>query len=784
MPAPPTGRTKHDARPGNLPVQLTSFVGRQAEMAAVRRLLAETRLLTLTGPGGAGKTRLALQVAADLADAYPDGVWLAELASLSDPALAPATVAAALGVREPVGRPLVATLADRLRGRAVLLVLDNCEHLVEAAAALVEALLRACPGLRVLATSREALRIAGEVAWPVPPLAAPAGAESEAVRLFAERARAVLPDFALTPATLATTAALCQRLDGMPLAIELAAARVKVLTVDQMVDRLDRAFGSGRFDLLTDGSRSALPRQRTLRAMVDWSYGLLTAREQALFGRLAVFAGGWTLEAAESVCAGSGGETAPAQRSTPDDVPAVAVLDLLARLVDKSLVVGETGQGGTVRHRLLETLRDYGRERLAESGHEPAVRARHAAYFLALVERVEPLLEEADLAGWLSRLDAEHDNLRAALRWLIAAGDAQRALRLGGALRLLWHLRGHHREGRARLAEVLAVPGAEASTAERAKALDALGFLARFQGHYREARAAIEEELAIRRALDDRKGEADALCNLGAVTLFQGDLAVARQLYADGLAIQRGLGNRQGIADALSHLGIAAARQGDPAAARPLHEESLAIWRQLGDGQGIGWALHKLGDVALQAGDLDEARARLIESLHVRQAMGLNWGTAESLEGLALLAAAEGQPARAVELAGAADAICELVGIAGDPGRRAALERGLSDARRALRPDRAAAAWQRGRATPPDRAVAEALTGAGAGQPPDVPVDPLTARERQVADLIASGLTNRQIAEALVISERTAERHVSNVMDKLDMSSRSQIAVWAADRST
>jgi predicted ATPase/class 3 adenylate cyclase len=407
-----------DARPHNLPLQLTSFVGRERELGEVARRLGAVRLLTLTGAGGVGKTRLALQTAAGLVEAHPDGVWLVELAPLADPALVPQAVAAAVGVREEPGRPLVATLADALRPKHLLLLLDNCEHLLDAAAALAAALLRACPGVRVLATSREALGLAGEAPYRVPSLALPAPgstppvaapARPEAVTLFVERAAVAQPAFAVTDRTAPAVVEVCRRLDGIPLAIELAAARVRVLPVEQLLARLD-----DRFRLLTGGGRTVPPRQRTLRATVEWSHALLSEAERALFARLAVFAGGFSLEAAEAVGAGDG-------------VPTDEVLDRLSRLVDQSLVVADEAADGTARFRLLETLRQYAGERLAASGEAAAARDRHAAFYLALAEASRPPAAEHHDGAWLARLEREHDNLRAALAWTQPRDDAPAA---------------------------------------------------------------------------------------------------------------------------------------------------------------------------------------------------------------------------------------------------------------------------------------------------------------------------------------------------------------------
>ena len=450
-------------------------MGRERELGEAAALLGAHRLVTLTGPGGTGKTRLALQAAAEVLEAHPDGVWLVELAALADPALVPQAVAAAVGVREEPGRPLPATLTDALRPKRLLLVLDNCEHLLDACARLADALLRACPHVRVLATSREALGLAGETAWRVPSLTVPDVADTQhapdvadvaryaAVRLFADRAAAVQPEFVLTDENAAAVAQICARLDGIPLAIELAAARVRVLPPRQLLERLD-----DRFRILTGGSRTALERHQTLRAAVDWSYDLLTEPERALFARLAVFAGGWTLEAAEQVGAGEGIES-------PE------VLDLLTRLADQSLVVAQEQPDGTARYRLLESLRQYGRDKLAARAEAPAVRDRHLAHFLALAERADPGLYGPDAPAWIERLEVEHDNLRAALDWALgpAAGQGQaaRGLRLAGALEYFWFLRVHRREGLARLQQALAHTD-DAPSAARAQALYSAGALA------------------------------------------------------------------------------------------------------------------------------------------------------------------------------------------------------------------------------------------------------------------------------------------------------------------
>jgi predicted ATPase/class 3 adenylate cyclase len=610
-----------DTLPNNLPVQLTSFVGREREMEEVKRLLSQARLVTLLGPGGTGKTRLSLQVAAELLDAFADGVWLVELAPLADPQLVPQTVATVLGVREEPGQPLLTTLATHLRDKQALLVLDNCEHLVAASAQAAEALLRGCPRLRLLASSREALGIGGETSFPVPPLSLPDAqhlpsidslTQYEAVRLFLDRAMAVLPAFAATNQNAPALAQVCHRLDGIPLAIELAAARVKVLSVEQIAVRLD-----DRFRLLTGGSRTAQRRQQTLRAAIDWSYDLLSEPERTLLRRLAVFAGGWTLEAAETVCADEG-------------LAGDEVLDLLAQLVDKSLVM----VGEEVRYRLLETIRQYAQEKLVEAGEAEEVRGRHLEVFAKLAEQVEP-----DLAVRLMRLETEHDNLRAALEWCRSGQEsAEMGQRLGAALGPFWYARGYWHEGRAQLEAVLAREAAAGRTAARATALLWAGNLARLQGDDAAARVLYEESLAINRELGNRRGIAGSLWGLGIRALYQGELATARALYEESLAIYRELGNKEDITGALNGLGEVFWRQGAYEAARVLFEESLEITRTLGNAGDIAWAHFWLGNVAMSLGDTAAARAHLEENLALQKKLGEKQGIGWALNSLGLLA--------------------------------------------------------------------------------------------------------------------------------------------------
>jgi predicted ATPase len=522
-----SGRESLTAQPNNLPVPGTSFVGRGEQIQEVRRLLARTRLLTLIGAGGCGKTRLALRAAADGSDAYADGIWLVELAGLTDPALVAQALAQAVGVREVPGRDLTDTLVDHLRERTSLLILDNCEHVVDAAAHVADAVLRVCPRVRIMATSREPLRSTGETTWRVPSLSVPLAnaataadletvLQFESVQLFIDRAQAALPDFELTSANAAALREICRRLDGIPLAIELAAARVRAFAVEQIAARLDDRFG-----LLTTGPRTAMPRQQTLRAAVDWSYALLSEPERALLRRLSVFAGGWKFEAAEAVAAGDG-------------LQPYAVLDLLAQLVDKSLVLAEP-QRGAVRYRLLETIRQYARERLDEAGEAGCTCDRHLAYFLDLAEQAEPKLRGPEARTVMDRLEEEHDNLRLAIDWALqTGGDA--ALRLSGALAWFWWGRDHHSEGCRWLARALTTT--QVRSAARMKALNGAGWLAHHQRDLDKARMLLAESLAIARELDDGWTVAWTLHCLGRVAYFDNDPQTARSLGEQSLAIR------------------------------------------------------------------------------------------------------------------------------------------------------------------------------------------------------------------------------------------------------
>jgi predicted ATPase/DNA-binding XRE family transcriptional regulator len=635
---PRAGADQHGAR---LPLPATSFVGRARELAEVRCLLGASRLVTLTGVGGCGKTRLALETARAIERETAGEVRLVDLAPLAEPGLVPQAVARALPVPEQPGRPLLDALTAWLAGQRLLLVLDNCEHLLDACAGLAAAVLRACPDVRLLVTSREALGVAGERAWPVPPLALPpAGAGAgrrargwaEAVQLFVERAAVIRPGFGLTDQNAAAVAEVCRRLDGLPLAIELAAARLNVLTVEQLADRL-----GDRFRLLTGGSRTALPRQQTLQATLDWSYALLTEPEQAMLRRLAVFAGGCSLAAAEAVCPGAGVEPAD-------------VLDLLGRLVAKSLVVMEEqpapGDHPEARYRLLETVRQYAAERLLEAGEERAVRERHRDWGLALAERGGSTGSRRALVAWLDHLDAEYDNLRAALGWCLEH-EPPAALRLVSAIDVFWQVRVHYSEALRWLSRALTE--SPERTGQRARVLLTAGKLLRMQGEHARARAWDEEALAISRRLADPRLIAAALGELGGVCFWSGDFDRAGRVLAEGLTLARSAPDAIAAQTCLYFAGRLAAAQGDYPRARTLLAEALDLWRQERDLAGLATPLRELGIVALWAGDADRARSLVTEALAGARQAGAATLVAIAQAYLGQIAAWQGELDRAGE---------------------------------------------------------------------------------------------------------------------------------------
>ncbi len=734
--APRQVRPSPSGGPSNLPADLTRFVGRSSEVAEVKRLVASERLVTVTGSGGCGKTRLAIRVASDLLPVFSDGVWLVELAGLSDPSLVPQAAATTLGLREEAGRPILDTLMAHLAPRTILLLLDNCEHLTQACAALAEGILERCRACRILATSRAALGASGEARWRIPSLstppeegaATPEQAEQyESVRLFVDRASAAQHTFALTPQNAPAVAAICRELDGIPLAIELAAARINILPVAQILTRL-----KDRFRLLTGGGHVSSVRQRTLRATLDWSYDLLSREEKTLFNRLSVFAGGLTLDAAEKVCAGG-------------DIQEDQVLDLLSHLADKSLLVPEEGAGGAARYRLLETVRQYGRERLKESGEERAVLDRHGVHFVALAEQAAHMFTGPEQTLWLDRLAEDHDNLRLALRSAIDPPDAERALHLGSALWLFWWLRGFWREGQRWLAAVLAFGLPDDASTQRAIALRGAAVLARGLGEFDAAQAHLtqsiavarkigfqaavaaglrelgnladdrgdwqaergyyEESAAIFRELGDLHSAAVTLHNLGNYWQGQGEFARARSCLEEALSVTRERGDRIMEALSLNGVGSVASDQGDYEAARRCQEQSLAIHRETGQRPGIAFSLGELGILAAQRGEFPLARQYLDESLAIYVELGDTRDIAWALDRFARLAIADRRPARALELYGAADVLRDATGTPRQPSDQQVVDRGMAEARAQLAPAPADAAYASGRAMTLARAI-------------------------------------------------------------------------------
>jgi predicted ATPase len=732
-----------------MPVQRTGFVGREKEVAAAKELLLrqDVRLVTVTGPGGIGKTRLAVEVANGLVERFPGGIHFVSLSSLSDPGLIASVIVQTLGIREAGGQSplkiLKKNLLDSLSA-PLLFLLDNFEHLIQAAPTVAE-LLAMGPNLKILVTSRAALHVYGEHEFPVPPLALPDSrsvpplevlSKYPAVALFLQRAVAAKPDFELNRENAFAVTEICARLDGLPLAIELAAARVKVLSPSSMRTRL-----ASRLQLLTGGARDLPQRQQTLRAAIDWSYDLLSPAEQKLFRRLSVFGGGCTLEGVEAVC------------NTKGDLD-LDLLDGMASMVDKSLLQQVEQANGESRFVMLETIREYALEKLEASGEEALTKRAHAAYCLVLAE--EEALEPSGAQGteWIGRFALEHDNFRAGLEWLTETGDAEWGLRLGTALFRFWEIREYLAEGRDRLGRLLKLAGAAAPTKARTRALFAAGVLAGEQGDYAsaetlisesqniarqlgdntgvavslnalavfardrgsiaKARALFEESLALWRELGDLKAVARAVSNLANVVKLQEDYDRARSLYAECLSIFRGLGDRTGVAWSLNYQGDVARDQGDSAAARTLYEQGLAIFRELGDRWGIAGTLADLGSLAREQRDYPCAHSLYRESILIFQELDHKRGIARLLECFACSAAAQFQAERSLRLAGAAAGLRQNIGAPLTPAEQAKLEAILGAARQALTNTAGATAWLEGWALPVEKAIEETLVSEAA----------------------------------------------------------------------
>jgi non-specific serine/threonine protein kinase len=719
----PVERPTTEALITNLPIPVSSFIGREREMAELKTMVKDApakdsggerkhpsslRLLTLTGPGGSGKTRLAIQVATDLIDAFTDGVWWVELAPLMDGAHVPQALAKTLGVREVPGEPLITTLIAFLRPRDLLLVLDNCEHLIEACAPLAHELLSQCPQLKILATSRETLGIAGEHIFPVPTLAVPRRdsmslanlvMQFAGIRLFVERAHAVQPNFALTEQNALFVSHICLSLDGIPLALELAAARVKVLSIEEIAARLD-----DRFNLLTMGSRIAAPRHQTLRAVLDWGYDLLSDPERMLFQQLSVFAGGFTLEAAEHV-------TSDTRRAKRDE-NRTSTLDILSRSVDKSLVV-VTLQGEKARYSMLETIREFAREKLGATGETAGARDRHFDYFLTMVQQAEPKLFDMDSS--MHWVEAEIDNLRAALAWalepdlsgILPEQRSERGLELLLHVWPLWLYRGYSAEGSEWLNQLLAAH--TAPTHARARAFLLATDFARYRGDYTKEAILANQALALARELGDKKQIAGSIMELGLVERDFHRYPQAVSFLNEAISLFQALDENLWVYRTSFQLAETHMANGDLKAAKPLWTQGLDWFRQQGDRGHTAWGLEGLGNIARLEGQLQQAAALYRQSLNLKVEVLDKWHIAFSFEALAQLAATQQQFERAAVLWGAAEQLRATLNMSLDPSRRNIYTSLIPNARDQLGAEAFEAAWAQGRALPLEQAIAFAL---------------------------------------------------------------------------
>ena len=723
----------------NLPVQLTSFIGREGEVKMVRQLLGSTRLLTLTGSGGCGKTRLSLQAGYGLLEVFPDGIWLVELASLTDAMLIPQAIAVALGIQDQARRSMLDVLGDYLARKQMLLILDNCEHLIDECARCVLSLLHSAPSIRILATSREPLGVAGETLFRVPSLNVPDPdrrlgpeylAQFEAVRLFVDRAASGNPDFSLTENNTHSIAEICVRLDGIPLAIELASARTKYMSVKQIVSRLD-----DRFQLLTGGNRGTLPRHQTLGAAIDWSYDLLSEGEQGCLRRLSAFKGGWTLEAAVEAFSLHG-------------APEMETLNQLARLVDKSLVL-YSEQASRERYRMLETVRQYAMARLEETGEMTAVRQKHADFFLSFAEKAAPYLMSADRSVWLEQLDEEQSNLRTALSWFDEQGSGEPGLSLSVFLWRFWETRGHLREGRKWLERMLSLADGGVRSLTRASALLGAGAFAFYQGDYltaeacyaeslhvyrtqgdrsgiawvliymawmknhrgdfASARTYAEESLALCQEIDEQQGMAWALGRLGLMEFFQGNFNTAHPYLKQSVAISRKIGDKLGATRTLYALAMSSFENGDMEAALDQVEESVRLCHELDDRRDLGYALFIHGTIAMSMGEITTAALKYNESLSLTHELGDKWGMLLNVGAIAVLAGMRYRYEKTLVLASAANTLNKGMGGIIPESLRKLVVQAIDQAQRSLDPHKVTEAFTRGSELSIKEAVAMAL---------------------------------------------------------------------------
>ncbi|MBP2707452.1 LuxR family transcriptional regulator [Microbispora sp. RL4-1S] len=759
-----------------LPAEVTGFVGRRHELAEIKRLLTTAHVITLTGVGGVGKSRLALRAAVDMRRAFPGGVWLAELADLENPELVVEAVAKVVGIQDHSARPGVETLVEGLTGRQALIVLDNCEHLLTACAVLADRLVHALPQLRILTTTRQPLGIAGEQTLDVAPLplpgeggtpAAEQPSEGDAVRLFEERAAAVLPDFAVTEANRDAVAEICRKLDGLPLAIELAAVRLRALSVDQVLERLD-----DRFRLLTAGSRAGPHRQRTLRALIDWSYELCDEQERLLWQRTSVFLGGLDLGAAEEVCSGDG-------------ISRTDVVDLVSGLVEKSVLIREE-QGGSVRYRLLDTIRQYGRERLAASGQETGLRRRHRDHYRSLAERARCERFGPGYLAWISRLDREHANLRTALEWCLdEPGEALAGLEMASDLLYHWITSSRIGEGRHWLDQLLAT-GPE-PTPQRARALWTGAWLAVIQNDLAPAAAMLEEGRRIAERFGLRGDLAYIAHFSGQLALAEDDSETAVKFSAEAVEAQRALGDPEGLVTALIWLSLAYSARGEAKRAVSYAEEAVAVCEAYQEGWHRAYALMALGVELRRQGALRRAADLEKDGLRINRAVRDVFGSGMNMEVLAWIAADEGRFQRSARLLGFLERIWQALGTAMSSFLHLAKYHDECRARtvEALGEPAFRAEARNGAGLTFDEAIVYALQEErpkAEREPAGGPTAPLTRRETEIAELVAQGLSNRDIASSLVISQRTAEGHIEHILNKLGFNSRTQIAAWLSER--
>jgi predicted ATPase/DNA-binding CsgD family transcriptional regulator len=810
----------------NLPVQLTSFIGRESDLANVGLMLSEARCITITGPGGCGKTRLALQIAHKVNEEFEDGVWWVDLAPLLDPALLAQLIVHTLGLRPVANQPVMESLINFVRPKRMLLVLDNCEHLNEACAQVSRQLLAEAPELRIQATSREALAMVGEKIYPISGLAWPSSSREvvregqnsfdlqalmgfDAVRLFVERARSITPHFSLTLENAPAIVEICRRLDGLPLALELASARVNVLTVQEIAGRLN-----DRLSLLTSGERRDFePRHHTLKAAIAWSYALLSAQEQTLLCRLAVFAAGCSFDTAEAICPGGG--ILPGQ-----------MLDLLSSLVDKSLVVAETTGKAPARYRLLETIREFALEKLNEKGELTLMRERHLDLFLARAEEAMPKQFEAYQQLWLNWLEAEHDNLRAALSWALESKRIEAGLRLASALTYFWEIHSYVQEGLAWMERLLAavdervsleahvnalvfatfqymlldnvlaattcarkaVELAEASDDANspilAFALDGLASAAKTAGDYQTAFDITEKNIRFYRQSGPFFYLGMCLLSQGETAIQLGKYEIARERLDESLALARQDGDTYRIAHTLNTLGDLSRLQQNYAEAASVYESGAALLRELAAQRDLASLLSNLGYARLYLGDVERAFHLFNECLAIHQAQQNTPGITESLIGFAATAVLDGQPAAGARLLAAAAAISGQPSASKWRANQMEFEHYLGLARARMEPAEYQAEQAVGRIMSLEQAVRYAQqlrVHPAPEQRAEAKVDQLTEREREVAALIAQGKTNREIAQELVLSKRTVEKHAANILSKLGLTSRAQIVRWAIE---